>query len=403
MISILAWRNLWRNRRRTMITVASVLFAIVFANTMDALLVGINRQMMDSMVGIYSGNVQIQHRDFWENKSLHNTMAPPEDLTELLDTLPGLRGFTQRLESFALASAENLTRGVLVVGMQTEKEKGLTHLDSKVQSGTYFHGNPGDAIIGEGLAEYLEIEPRDTLVMLGEGYHGASAAGKYHICGIIRMGSPDLDNNLVFLSLDDAQLFFAAYDRVTSIPLFFEKQAAEPSFITTLNASLPEEYTLLPWQQMMPMVTQSLGLVDAMRIIVLFLLYILISFGILGTIIMMTNERMREFRVLLAVGMRKSKMAAMLLLETSVMALIGAVLGFLVSYPVVAYLREHPISFSGRAAAGWESFGIDPIMPTVVEFSIFILHTLVILLIAVLLSAYALNKIRCLQVVSSKR
>lgn len=403
MIPLLAWRNLWRNRRRTIITVASVLFAIVFANTMDALLVGVNKQMTDSMVGIYSGNMQVQQKDFWEEKSLHNTFVPPAKLVNMLDSLPGVKGYTQRLESVALASAENLTRGVLVVGIQTEKEKSVTHLDGKIQSGTYFHGNPGDAIIGKGLAEYLDIQPGDTLVMLGEGYHGASAAGKYHICGTIRMGSPDLDNNLVFLSLPDAQVFFAAYERVTSVPVFLKDKTQQESLTAQLKTILPEDFAIQPWQKMMPMVTQSLGLVDAMRIIVLVMLYVLISFGILGTIIMMTNERLREFKVLLAVGMQKGKMAGMLLMESVLIAIMGAVLGFLASYPVVSYMKEHPITFKGRAAAGWESFGIDPVMPTVVDVAIFILHTLIILLIAIVLSLYALNKIRHLEVVTSKR
>lgn len=403
MIPLLAWRNLWRNRRRTIITIASILFAIVFANMMDAWMVGVNKQMTDSMVGIYSGNLQIQLKDFWEDKSLHNTFIPSTTLTNTLDDLPDVKGYTQRLESFALASAENLTRGVLVVGLQTEKEKSVTQLNSKIQMGEYFHGHPGDAIIGKGLANYLDIEPGDTLVMLGAGYHGASAAGKYHICGTIRMGSPDLDNNLVFLSLADAQLFFAAYDRVTSVPVFLKDETQQENLSVQLRTILPENHVIQPWQKMMPMVTQSLGLVDAMRVIVLALLYILISFGILGTIIMMTNERLREFKVLLAVGMKKSKMAMMLLLESIMIALIGAVLGFLVSYPVVSYLKVHPITFKGRVASGWESFGIDPVMPAVVDFSIFILHTLIILLVAIVLSVYALLKIRHLEVVTTKR
>ncbi|MAT54088.1 MAG: hypothetical protein CMN32_06370 [Saprospirales bacterium] len=403
MIGTLSWRNLWRNRRRTFITVASILFAVVFANTMDALLVGINQQMTDSMVGIYSGHVQVQQADFWEDKSLHNTFVPDEKLTSYLDKMPEVKGYSTRLESVALASAENLTKGVLVVGIEPEKEKQITGLESKIQTGDYFHGNPGDAIIGKGLAEYLDIQPGDTLVMLGEGYHGASAAGKYHICGTIRMGSPDLDNNLVFLMLPEAQMFFAAYDRVTSMPVFLNENVSQKAVEAQLQPVLPEGFILQPWQKMMPMVTQSLGLVDAMRIIVLAMLYILISFGILGTIIMMTNERLRELKVLLAVGMQRWKMAVMILLESVLIAIIGAALGFAVSYPVVSYMNEHPITFRGRAAAGWESFGIDPVMPTVVDFGIFTTHSLVILLLSVLLSFYALNKIRHLQVVSAKR
>ena len=403
MVVLLAWRNLWRNKRRTFITIASVLFAIVFANTMDALLVGVNKQMTDSMVGIYSGNLQIQQKDFWEEKSLHNTFSPSSELINKLDSLAALKGFSQRLESIALASADKLTRGVLVVGIETEKEKQITDLEGKIQAGTYFHANPSDAIIGKGLAEYLDIQPGDTLVMLGEGYHGASAAGKYHICGIIRMGSPDLDNNLVFLSLPDAQLFFAVYDRVTSIPVFLNDKTQQENITAILTSTLPENQTVQPWQKMMPMVTQSIGLVDAMRIIVLVMLYCLIGFGILGTLIMMSDERAQEFKVLLALGMHKSKMAGMILVESVLIAFIGAALGFFASYPIVAYMETYPITFKGRAAAGWESFGIDPVMPTVVDVDIFVLHTLIILTLTIFLSFYALDKIRHLEVISSKK
>ena len=403
MISLLAWRNLWRNRRRTFITVASIMFAVVFANVMDALLSGINQQMTDSMVGIYSGHFQVQQQDFWEDKSLHNTFIPPKEAAGLLDTLPEVKGYTKRLESVALASAENLTRGVLVVGIEPDNEKRITGLEEKVQAGSYFHGNPGDAIIGKGLAEYLDIQPGDTLVMIGEGYHGASAAGKYHICGTIRMGSPDLDNNLVFLTLADAQFFFAAYGRVTSMPVFLKDNTIQKEVAQEISGVLPEGLITQPWQKMMPMATQSLGLIDAMRIIVLALLYLLISFSIFGTLIMMANERLLEFRVLLAIGMQKTKMGAMVLLESVSLAILGAALGFLASYPVVTYLNEYPITFKGRAAQGWESFGIDPVMPTIVDFSMFAMHSAVILVISALLSVYALNKIRNLEVVPAKK
>ncbi len=153
---------------------------------------------------------------------------------------------------------------------------------------------------------------------------------------------------------------------------------------------------------MMPMVTQSIGLIDAMRVIIVGLLYVLISFSILGTIIMMAHERIKELRILLSIGMRKKKMQFMILIETFFMALLGAVLGFLTSYPIVSYFKENPIQFRGKTAAGWESFGIDPIMPTLVDFSVFTKHTLIILVISTLLSIYAMRQISNLKPVASR-
>ena len=104
MIIKLSWRNLWRNRRRTLITVASIVFAIILANIMDSLLLGLNKQMVDSLVGVYSGHFQIQQEGYWEDKSLHNSFVPNDSLETALEGTEGIKGFSYRLESVALAA-----------------------------------------------------------------------------------------------------------------------------------------------------------------------------------------------------------------------------------------------------------------------------------------------------------
>jgi len=394
---------LWRNKRRTLITVASIVFAIVFAIFMDSLLLGLNEQMKDSLVGVYSGHFQIQHEGYWEDKSLHNSFVPDKSMDTELEAMEGIKGFSYRLESVALAAAHELTRGALVVGIEPQKEKGITGFDRKIIKGKYFGENNNQALIGKGLAEKMNLSVGDSLVLVGEGYHGASAADKYEISGILRLGSPDLDNNIVILKLEDAQFLYGAYDRVTSIPVFLRPNQSQEQALTTLEPKLKAGFIAKPWQEMLPMLTQSIGLIDAMRVISIVLLYILISFSILGTIIMMVHERLNELRIVLSIGMRKTKMQIMILTETFFMALLGAVLGFLASYPIVSYFKARPIEFKGKTAAGWESFGIDPILPTLVDFDVFTKHSLIILVISVLLSIYAIRQVSILKPVALKK
>lgn len=403
MIIKLSWRNLWRNRRRTLITVASIVFAIIFANIMDSLLLGVNEQMTDGIVGVYSGHFQIQDEGYWEDKSLHNSFVPNESLEKELTGKEGVKGFSYRLESVALAATNKLTRGAVVVGIEPQKEKKVTGFDEKIIKGKYLGKTNNQALIGRGLAEKMSISVGDSLVLVGEGYHGASAADKYEVSGIIRLGSPDLDNNIVILKLEDAQFLYGAYGRVTSIPVFLGPNQSQDQAMATLEPKLEAGFTVKPWQDMIPMVAQSIGLIDAMRVIIVALLYILISFSILGTIIMMAHERMTELRILLSIGMGKMRMQLMILIETFFMALLGAVLGFLASYPIVNYLKINPIQFRGKAAAGWESFGIDPIMPTTVNFGVFTKHTLIMLVVSIFLSIYAIRKISSLKPVSPKK
>ncbi|HBC03862.1 MAG TPA: ABC transporter permease, partial [Aequorivita sp.] len=216
MIIKLSWRNLWRNRRRTLITVASIVFAIILANIMDSLLLGLNKQMVDSLVGVYSGHFQIQQEGYWEDKSLHNSFVPNDSLETALEGTEGIKGFSYRLESVALAATNKMTKGTLVMGIDPDKEKNITGFDKKIIQGNYLGETNNQALVGKGLAEKMNISVGDSLVLVGEGYHGASAADKYEVSGIIRLGSPDLDNNIVILKLEDAQFLYGAYDRVTS-------------------------------------------------------------------------------------------------------------------------------------------------------------------------------------------
>ena len=403
MIIKLSWRNLWRSRRRTLITVASIVFAIVFAIFMDSLLLGLNKQMADSLVGVYSGHFQIQQEGYWQDKSLHNSFVPNDSLDTALTGMEGIKGFSYRLESVALAATDEGTRGTLVMGIDPDKEKNITGFDKKIIKGKYLGETNNQALVGKGLAEKMNVSVGDSLVLVGEGYHGASAADKYEVSGIIRLGSPDLDNNIVILKLEDAQFLYGAYDRITSIPVFLRPNQSQEEAIAALEPNLKTGFIAKPWQEMLPMLTQSIGLIDAFRVIIIVLLYVLISFSILGTIIMMTHERMNELRIVLSIGMRKTKMQLMIVIETFFMALLGAILGFLASYPLVSYFKARPIEIKGKAAIGWESFGIDPILPTLVDFGIFTKHTLIILVISILLSIYAIRQVSILKPVASKK
>lgn len=403
MIIKLSWRNLWRNRRRTLITVASIVFAIVFAIFLDSLLLGLNKQMTDSLVGVYSGHFQIQQEGYWQDKSLHNSFVPNDSLDTALTGTEGIKGFSYRLESVALAATDELTRGTVVMGINPDKEKNITGFDKKIIQGNYLGETNNQALVGKGLAEKMNISVGDSLVLVGEGYHGASAADKYEVSGIIRLGSPDLDNNIVILKLEDAQFLYGAYNRVTSIPVFLRPNQSQEEVMVALGSILEAGFIVKPWQEMLLMLTQSIGLVDAMRIITIVLLYILISFSILGTIIMMTHERMNELRIVLSIGMRKTKLQLMILTEIFFMALLGAILGFFVSYPIVGYFEARPIEIKGKSAAGWESYGIDPILPTLVDFGVLTKHALIILVISILLSIYAIRQVSTLKPVASKK
>jgi len=174
----LAWRNIWRNKRRTLITAASIFFAIFFALLMRALQLGSYSNMIDNAVSLYSGHLQIHAQGYWDNKSINNTLVQSRELMNQVKGNPDVRQVVPRLESFALGSSGPQTKGVLVMGVDPRKQDKMSNLSQKLVSGNYFSGGERAAIVGETLARYLQLGVNDTLVLLGQGYHGATAAGK---------------------------------------------------------------------------------------------------------------------------------------------------------------------------------------------------------------------------------
>ena len=175
----LAWRNLWRNKRRTFITVASIFFGVVFSAYMTSMQEGSYTKMVDIVVKFYSGYMQVHHEDYWENKSLNTTFEYSQELVDELLANKDVEFVFPRLESFGLASSKELTKGAMIFGIDPLGENQLTKIADKVRKGKYLEANDNGVLLGDGLANYLHLGINDTLVMISQGYHGVSAAEKF--------------------------------------------------------------------------------------------------------------------------------------------------------------------------------------------------------------------------------
>jgi len=397
----LAWRNIWRNKRRTLITAASIFFAIFFALLMRALQLGSYSNMIDNAVSLYSGHLQIHAHGYWDNKSINNTLVQTPELMEQVSDNPDVRQVVPRLESFALGSSGPQTKGVLVMGVDPGKQDTMSNLSEKLVSGSYFGDGEQAAIVGETLAQYLQLGVNDTLVLLGQGYHGATAAGKYPIKGIVKIPKPDLDNKMVYLPLSTAQGMYMAPNRVTTLAVNLSDHEHLESALGRLKQKLPgERYEVKSWREIMPELVQQIQSDNASGWILLAILYLIIAFGVFGTVMMMVNERKREFGVMIAVGMHKWKLALIVTVEMVFIGLIGLLAGIAGSMPVILYYHYNPIRLTGEVARSIETFGIEPIMPMAWQADFYTNQTLivaVIVVVAVLYPIYSITRIRAVR------
>jgi ABC-type lipoprotein release transport system permease subunit len=397
----LAWRNIWRNKRRTLITAASIFFAIFFALIMRALQLGSYSNMIDNAVRLYSGHIQIHADGYWDNKSINNTLVQDEELRKTLRNNERIKQIVPRLESFALGSSGPQTKGVLVMGVKPGKQDSMSNLSEKLVEGAYFQPGENAAIIGETLSEYLQLGVKDTLVLLGQGYHGATAAGKYTIKGIVKIPKPDLDNKIVYLPLETSQRMYMAYNRLTTLAINLYDHRDLSETVKGLKQTLPDDkFEVKSWREIMPELVQQIQSDNASGWILLAILYLIIAFGVFGTVMMMITERKREFGVMIAVGMHKFKLALIVTVEMIFIGLLGLMAGIIGSMPVILYYHYNPIRLSGEVAESIETFGIEPIMPMAWQADFYINQTLivaVIVIVSVLYPIYSITRIKAVK------
>lgn len=399
----LAWLNLWRNRHRTLISMAAVFFAVVLSTVLTALSDGAFDNMVKNVVSYYTGYIQVHRQGYWDDQTLENTLATSQALEDSIRSVPGIAELVPRLESFSLAASGDVTRGVLVVGTDPTQEDLATGLKSKLTAGEYLDNQSNAVLLCEGLAKRLRLGVGDTLLLIGQGYHGATAAGKYVVNGLLHYGSPDLNDRMLFMSLKDAQTLYSAEGLITTYVLLLDQSANLNLAVNNLRASLSKNYEAMTWEEIMPELKQHIDSDTTNSKVFLGFLYVLVTMGIFGTMLMMMIERNYELGMLIAIGMKKSKLIVLLTAESVLTVMAGCLVGMLVSIPVVYYLNIHPIRFTGELAKAYERFGFEAVMPTSTEPYNFIWQALVVLCIGLVLSAYPVWRILRLNPVSSMK
>src|SRR5688500_10126606 len=197
MLIQLAWRNVWRNKRRTIITVSSIFFAVLLALFMRSMQKGSYENMIRNSVELYSGYIQIHRRGYWEDKSINNMFEMTDSLRAVTASTPHVDFFFPRLETFVLAASREISKGVIVIGTSPEEEHRMTKLADRVVKGEYISADTRGVMVAEGLADYLQLGIKDTVVMIGQGYHGANAVDQYPITAIVRFSNPQQNDNTI--------------------------------------------------------------------------------------------------------------------------------------------------------------------------------------------------------------
>ena len=400
----LAWRNIWRNKRRTLITLASIAFAVFFASVTQSMQLGTYANMISNSVRFYTGYAQIHKSGYWDEKSLDNSFSLPENAWKTLAGNESVAGIIPRIESFSLVAHGEKAKAAMLIGIDPIKENELTSLKKRLTKGKYLTNNENALIVGQGLADYLNVNLGDTLALIGQGYHGTNAVGKYYIKGIIETPIAAFNDQAIYLPLATAQFYFGMEDQITSLAINVNEEAKLERLKSSINNQLNSEaYEVMTWREMMPELVQQIELDYVSGRIILFILYIIIGFGMFGTFLMMAKERTYEFGILVAIGMRRMRLKVLSLLELVMLSFGGVLLGVIISLPVLTIFHFNPIPLSGEFAEVYKKFGIEPVLNFSISPVIFIDQATIILILSLFLGIYPVWYIHRLRVVEAIR
>ena len=352
---LLAWRNLWRHSRRTWLTVAAMVFCNVLLVFLISLQLGSYTMMIDNTLGTFSGHIQVQHDGYLEQQKMRQTVPAAAQLAQTLREQQGVSAASARGIAFALASSEERSFGIQIVGVEPAHETAVSTFPGLVKQGRFLSPDAGadsdEIVIGSILADNLKVGIGDELTFLGSGRDGSFAEAVATVVGVIDTGFDDVDRSIAEVPLAWFQQVFTMGNQGHSVVLRVNEFDEVPRQVAVIRQELAGEAELvvLDWDALQPGLQQAIASDMASAWFMYGVLIILVAFSVLNTQLMSVLERTREFGVMLSLGMGPAKLARLVGLETLMMSTIGLAFGVLLGGALVWYL-----SFAGFYFPGME-------------------------------------------------
>ena len=359
--------------------------------------------MIDNVVKFYSGYLQVQDTSYWDERTLDNGFEASDELINEISKIKGITLVANRIESYALAANGLHSKPAMVMGIEPEAEDRITSISSKIKEGNFISSGDKSVVMGKGLSEYLNLGVGDTLVMISQGYRGMSANGLFPIKGIIDHPNTEFNKRLVILDIGNAREFYSASNISTSLVIMAQTHGKVDHVQKEIKSVLPGNNTVMTWAEMQPEIVQLIQSDRGSGLIMLGILYLVIAFGIFSVVLMMIKERTREFGIVHAIGMKKSKMSGILIVESLLIGLIGCILGLFVSYLFCLWFYYHPIPLTGDLASATIQYGMEPYMFFSLKPSIFYNQVVIVFLISILISVFPVYKISHLKITKAMR
>ena len=338
----LAYRNILRQRRRSLLTALSMGGGYLLACFAMSLSYGTWGQLVELVTRDHSGHIQIHYGNYLDRPKMYKTIAMDDEIERVLEGNEDVVSYSRRVHSSALAYGDDRTTPVDVVGIDIAREMKTSQLGNKVKIGSFITNGPNhdgyySALIGFGVADSLSLEPGDEIVLITEGADGSIANDIYLISGIVGTKT-SWEMSRVFLPLSAAQEFLSMSGRVHEYAILIEDTYESEEIAATLQSTISTpDITVSPWQQVEETFYNSMRIDQQAMYIMLGIIIFMVCIGVLNTVLMSVLERTREFGVLRSIGTNPWRIMSLIFLETTILAVLSCGIGFVFSVPLISW------------------------------------------------------------------
>jgi putative ABC transport system permease protein len=403
-IVALAWRNLWRQPRRTLLSSLAIAFASAFLIFMPSLQNGSYNSWIENTVRLFDGYGEIQQPGYLNDPEIRSTIKNYTELQKTLEQIPGMKAVGARAISFGLLATDTRSYGAQIAGVQPQNEPKVSTVATNIRKGRYLQGDTsGEIVVGETLARNLGASVGSTVTLLGMGRDGSLAVDSLTVVGEFATGIKSMDRLVAEMPLRRFQDIFSMPNQVHALVMGGNSLSHFKSlFPQVRQIAAKHNLVALDWKQLQPGLLQAILLDISTAILIYVAMVVVVSFSLLNSLLMSVLERTREFGMLMALGMRPGAIGRMVWLETILLLALGLTIGILLGYGVSEHYAKVGIHFQ-QAEAIFQQFGLPGAMYPEVSALTLLAGPGVIAFSIILAGAYPIIRIYRLEPVTAMR
>ncbi|MBL7137801.1 MAG: ABC transporter permease [Bacteroidales bacterium] len=395
MIWIIAWKNIWRNKVRSMVVILAITFGLLGGVFSSAVMKGMAEQRVKEAVSRETAHLQIHNPKYIEDNEIKYTIdGQAAGLKAELDSNPQISAWSSRIKFLAMANSANASTGIMVYGIDPDRERMVSEISAMIcdSCGTYLNGEKKNQIVvGQALANKLKLKLRSKIVLTFQDVDGNLTGAAFRICGIYRTNNSVFDEMSVFVCKKDIAPLLAMNPGEFQEAAIQLEDADEMNLVQQELADRFPELLVRTWKKIDPVSGMMADFMDAWLYMFMAIILLALGFGIINTMLMVILERTRELGMLTAIGMNKRRVFLMIMLESVYLSLTGALVGMALGYLLTLYTAYTGIDLSSMAE-GFEKIGYSPILYPYLDMKFFITLTIMVILIGILASIYPARK-----------